>query len=418
MTPATRHCLRLLLASAAAFAMSATALARADNAADDGNTDIAAQIKQAEIARWSSYATAMARHTPLGRIPGSAGEALCEPARDADSGHYEEAIAYAREMDSYSLIIWRDGACELAQYFAPYPETLRPESASMHKSVVALLLAAAIGDGAISSIDDPVGRYIPEWRKDPRGEISLRDIATMSSGLEPLSTEGGMRSPAMSYLMGKGDTRQIILQRPLRDTPGSVFHYSGLNTQLLLLAIEAATGERYQDYLSRRLWQPLGARDAYTWNFPKPGSMPRANTALLASAEDWLRVGLLIKNLGVVDGQQLIPAQQIRAMSRASAANANYGWQLWLGNRYEAQRYYNEQRRGPAVPMREPFATDDMIYFDGFGGQRVYISRSQDLVIVRQGDMRIDWDDSVLPNRVLAKVPASRTRSAAGDTLQ
>ena len=63
--------------------------------------------------------------------------------------------------------------------------------------------------------------------------------------------------------------------------------------------------------------------------------------------------------------------------------------------------YYNDLKLGIGVPVSEPFNADDMIYFDGFGGQRVYISKSQDLVIVRTGDTRMDWDDSALPNMVI-----------------
>ncbi|MFK7829442.1 MAG: serine hydrolase domain-containing protein [Congregibacter sp.] len=396
-------CLALLLTVCTTLGWSFAARADAGETSVETAAEKAADGEKIRLAQWNRFATAMARHSPLGRVMGDPGKTLCEASAEDMPGseRYKNAIEYAREMDSYSLIIWRNGKCELAQYFAPYPATLRPESASMHKSVVGLLIAAAIGDGFIDSIDDPVGQYISEWKYDPRGEITLRDVATMSSGLETLSMLGGMTSPAMSYLLGKVDARQTILDRPLKDAPGSVFHYSGLNTQLLLLVIESATGEPYLDYLSRRLWQPIGARDAYTWNFPGLTSTPRANTALMASAEDWLRVGLLIKDLGVFGGEQIIPSGHVEAMSVPSEANPNYGWQIWMGNRYQEKRYYNEQQLGAAVPMREPFINADMIYFDGFGGQRVYISRNEDLVIVRQGDMRIDWDDSALPNSVL-----------------
>lgn len=55
----------------------------------------------------------------------------------------------------------------------------------------------------------------------------------------------------------------------------------------------------------------------------------------------------------------------------------------------------------PPATASEPFLVDDMIYLDGFGGQRVYISRSLDLVIVRMGESRPDWDDTKLPNLVI-----------------
>ena len=88
-------------------------------------------------------------------------------------------------------------------------------------------------------------------------------------------------------------------------------------------------------------------------------------------------------------------------MTSPSQLNPNYGWQVWLGNEYESSRYYNDLKLGFGVPADAPFATDDMVYFDGLGGQRVYISTKQDLVIVRTGDTRLDWDDSLLPNMII-----------------
>lgn len=365
----------------------------------------AAEDIETRTLHWNRYATAMARHSPLGRVSGLPERSLCPEVSVAAMEKYRDALDYARDMHSYSLIVWRDGVCELAHYFPPYTRDLRPESASMHKSVVGLALAAAIADGFIDSVDDPIGKYLSAWEGDPRGKISLRDVVTMASGLEPLSVSGGIDSPAANFVIGPVDARQVVLNRPVQHPPGSVFHYSGFNTQLLLLVLEAATGERYSDYLSRRLWQRIGAGDAFTWNYAASAvsqqSMPRAYTALLAKAEDWLRVGLLIKNFGRFMGEEILPKAMLEAATRPSKANPNYAWQLWLGTTYQSQRFYNQQQSGPAIPMAEPFLVEDMIYFDGFGGQRVYISRSEDLVIVRQGDMRIDWDDAILPNRVL-----------------
>ena len=91
-------------------------------------------------------------------------------------------------------------------------------------------------------------------------------------------------------------------------------------------------------------------------------------------------------------------------MTTPSGPNPNYGWQAWLGTQFEAQRYYSETKTGFAALASEPFAVDDIIYLDGFGGQRVYISPSKDLVIVRTGDPAFDWDDSYLPNSVIVEL--------------
>lgn len=361
--------------------------------------------RRESLSTWR-FAEAMDHHRPIARVPGSASTPLCSAAPSEDP-RYADAIALAEAMGSYSLLIWHGGRCEFARYFENFTSELRPDTASMHKTVVALLLAAAIADGYIGSADDTLGNYLPAWRDDPRGEISLRAVLHMASGLAPLSREGGLDSPAWTYVVGPGDARAVTLGRPLRTEPGTRFHYSGFNTQLLLMVIESATGQRYRDYLSERLWQPLGAADAYLWLYDEPAPMARAYSALMARAEDWLRVGLLISNFGRVAGLQLIPSALIEEMTTPGPAYANYGWQLWLGNEYEPVRYYNREREGMNFSAAEPFAVDDMIYLDGIGGQRVYISRSENLVIVRQGDSRFDWDDTRLPNLIIRALRGS-----------
>ena len=349
------------------------------------------------------FAEAMERRAPLQRVVGAPGSARTAPCATApsESAQYDEALEYARGMGSYSLLIWRAGRCELAHYFPPFTSELRPESASMHKTVLALLIAAAIADGHIDSADDSAGKYLHPWRDEPMAAVTLRDLLTMSSGLEPFSREGGTASPGWRFIMGEGNIREMSLSRPLKHPPGTVFNYDGLNSQVLLQVLEAATGTGYVDFLQRRLWQPLGADDAYVWVYNEPPGMPRGYSALLATAQDWLRIGLLIKDRGMYGGNALLPGELVDAMTSPSAANPNYGWQLWLGTRYEAKRYYSADKSGVAMAMAEPFAVPDMIYLDGIGGQRVYISRSLDLVIVREGDSRLDWDDAYLPNLII-----------------
>jgi hypothetical protein len=87
-------------------------------------------------------------------------------------------------------------------------------------------------------------------------------------------------------------------------------------------------------------------------------------------------------------------------MCARSPTNPNYGFQLWRSSPYTPERGYGSGTAAP-VPSREPIMAQDMMMFDGAIGERVYISRLQDLVIVRIGNPIPDWDDSVLPNIIL-----------------
>jgi CubicO group peptidase (beta-lactamase class C family) len=335
-----------------------------------------------------SYADAMQVHTPLAKVAG-APRTMAMPR--ADDPRFAAAVDYAAATDSYALLIWQGGKLRTAHYFAPHDATLRPESASMHKSVLALAVVAAIADGKIHSADDPLARYIPEWAKDARGRITVRQVLNMATGLKP---------PPLSFSNDGDKARATLLGLEVAAAPGTGFQYANAFSQILVLVLEKATGRPYADYLSARIWKRVHADDAYVW-LNEPTGFPRGYTALMAHATDWLRIGLLIKDRGRVGGSRVLPAALIDQMTAPSATNPDYGWQIWRGATYQPDRFYNDAKVGASVKASAPFAADDILYFDGFGGQRVYISRSKDLVIVRQGAMRLDWDDAMLPNLVI-----------------
>ncbi|MEO0574816.1 MAG: serine hydrolase [Pseudomonadota bacterium] len=346
-------------------------------------------------ANW--YATAMQRHAPLGRIPGNLTTAPPVVYRGDQFAH---VVSYAQQQDSYAVLVWHNDALVLEHYFDPYDKELRPESASMHKSVLALAIGAAITDGAIDSADDRIGKYIERWRDDPRGDITLRQLLTMSSGLKPLGREGGRESESARFWLDGANARATVLGLSIERAAGSGFSYQDTVSQLLLIALEAATGVEYERYLSERIWKRIGAADAFVWR-NEPDGFPRANTALMARARDWLRVGRLVKDRGRFDGVSIIDPDVIKDATTPSPTNPNYGWQMWLGTEYQQRRFYAGDNTGTSFAASAPYNVDDWVFFDGFGGQRVYISAAQNLVIVRSGALQMEWDDAMLPNLVI-----------------
>ena len=348
-------------------------------------------------------ATVVETYDNLGRVAGTP-QALPETAESAVSEPEEvfaDAIGYGRDTNSYALLIWWKGALVLEHYYPGFDSEIRAEPASMHKSVLALVVAKAIEDGFIEGPDTKIGRYIPEWRDDPRGDITVRQLLTMTSGLAPLSYIGGDEAPARKFMAGELDARKTILGLQLEEPQRPHFHYANTVSQLLMLVVESATGEPYSDYLSEAIWKPIGASDAFVYNF-EDGKFPRGYASLLARPVDWLRLGLLIKDNGAFDGQQVIASDLVKELKSPSALNVDYGWQIWRGETWVKDRFYNDEKAGFSVLASEPYLVDDLIYFDGFGGQRVISSESADLVIVRLGDTRTDWDDAKLPNLVIS----------------
>jgi CubicO group peptidase (beta-lactamase class C family) len=307
----------------------------------------------------------------------------------------DEAIAYVKPFNTQALLVWHKGALQLEWYGEGFDRNSRSSPASMMKPVMALAMGAAIDAGKIKSIDDPVGAYIDEWKNDPRGAITLRQVLQMSTGLAFDSSRDPNARP-MRLLMGT-DIQGVTLETPMAKAPGAEFQYNNFNSQVGGLIIERATGMRFSQWLSRSVWTPIDARDASVW-LDRPGGMARTYCCLIATAQDWLRVGLLIKNEGRARGRQIVSKAFIRDMLTPSPLNANFGFQVWFGAPWVQQRSY-----GPAIAVTIPFSREatyapDLVFFDGSGGQRVYISRKSDFVIVRIGKSTFAWDDAVLPN--------------------
>ena len=91
-------------------------------------------------------------------------------------------------------------------------------------------------------------------------------------------------------------------------------------------------------------------------------------------------------------------------MARPSKANANYGLQVWLGSPWAAQRRYSAENP-ILITHSAPYLADDVLFFDGFGGQRVYVIPSRGITIARTGFTNLAYDDAVIVNAVLAATP-------------
>jgi len=334
--------------------------------------------------------------TPLERVAGVAKPR--DPAEKPLKGvDFAEAIAMVEAGQPFALLIWQGGALRVERYWNGATADSRPEPASMAKSAMGLAFGPAVAAGKLS-LDDRADRWLTEWTGDPRGAITVRQLLTMTSGLKPLSREGGPASQAAQFLTGADLT--IPLKQALQAEPGAKFEYQNSVTQLACLILERATGMRYADWLAKAVWTPIGAADAQLW-LDKGKAHPRCYASLLARPRDWLRLGLLIKDRGKAAGKPVVHADWIDAMTAPSPRNPNYGFQLWRASPHVAQRFYNDQREGYAVTTKTPSLADDLVFFDGYGGQRVYISRSRDLVIVKLGQTDLGWDDTALPNAAI-----------------
>jgi CubicO group peptidase (beta-lactamase class C family) len=304
----------------------------------------------------------------------------------------KEVAASAETQNSMALLVLHRDRLVFERYWQGYGRDSPVNGMSMTKNLLGLMVGVALAEGHITSLEDRVGDYLPEWAEDPRGDITLADLLYMTSGLRNDDRTDSLSSDLVK-LYGGSNLRPLTLSIPQAQPPGQVYEYNNVNSQLLAFALEAATGESFGDYLASRLWQPLGAEDSFLW-MDRPGGSAKAFCCFFATATDWLRVGHMLLRQGKVGDKSVIPADWINQIRQESPLEPTYGMHLWIKAR--TPDYPNVKSASSA-----PFLDPEAFYLDGRHHQKVYVLPSYDLVIVRLGEEPPAWDDSVIPNALI-----------------
>ena len=300
-------------------------------------------------------------------------------ARDIDAFFTEPALAETR-----ALLVMYDGRIVAERYAPGYHENTRFIGWSMSKSITAVMIGLLISDGRLK-LDEAAP--IPQWQRpgDPRGEITVRQLLQMRSGLR--HTEAAQPpykgdEVRMLFLEGRSDTARYAENQPLEAEPGSRFKYSTATSVILsdLAGRVLAPGGDPQarqrivaDYLRTRLFEPVGMRSVIA-EYDAAGTM-LGGSMIHASARDWARFGEFLRNSGSVRGAQIVPRGWIGFMTAPSPNETQYGAHVWLNREPDNGKPTLFPARGP----RSLFACV------GHLGQYVLISPSQKLVVVRLG---------------------------------
>lgn len=257
---------------------------------------------------------------------------------------------YLARNRTTGLLILSGGTILAERYQYDRTPAHRMTSMSMAKTVVAMLVGVALADGRLASIDDVAAKYVPELDATPYGETPIRHLLTMSSGVrfvEVYSGRDDVATLARLSLLGEsaGGAATILPFRTRERAAGERFRYASAETQVLGLVLRAATGMPLADYLSEKIWRPMGAEADASWLVDR-GGYEAAFTGLNATVRDYGRFGLLLANDGAWNGRQIVPAAWVREATTASAprfgpgragapVNAGcqprgYGYQTWL----------------------------------------------------------------------------------------
>jgi len=287
-----------------------------------------------------------------------------------------------------AFIIIREDVILYERYFQGYERDSLNTSASVSKSIVSALVGIAIADGLIRSVDDPIVRYLPELEGKDAGEITIRQLLTMSSGLEHIWGIAPWHDLARSYY--KPNLRRVALRARVVEEPDRHYNYNNYNTQLIGIILERVTGSTVSEYLERKIWIPLGMEYPASWCLDsRRHGFEQMMSGLNARAIDYAKFGRLYLNGGIWEGREIVPAQWIRQSTEPvpfleripdyyatekDAVSVAY----FAGDGYYSHHWWGYQT-GPG--SYDFFAL-------GIFGQFVYVSPENRVIIVRMAE---DW---------------------------
>jgi CubicO group peptidase (beta-lactamase class C family) len=283
-----------------------------------------------------------------------------------DAHALEAAAAYAGGQGSLALIVARHDHIVFERYWQGSGFDTLIDSQSFTRVLAALATGSAIAQRQLGWPDEPLSYLVQELRQDRRGAITLRNLLEFSSALAPVSAGRAPWSGAARALYGS-DITALLLAQPLAGVPGEVRMVQPSDPQLLSLALERGTGERYATYLSQVLWQRLGASDAWLY-LDRPGGAAHADCCLVARQGDWMRVAELVVADGNYRGYEVIRPGWIRTLRTPTPADHGHGYYLQLS--------------AAAAGAGQPYLAADTFALDNEGGHRLWLIPSLQLAVL------------------------------------
>lgn len=259
--------------------------------------------------------------------------------------------SYMAAYNVSGVMVLRNGEIVLERYGQGRQPTDRWMSQSVAKSVTSLLAGAAVHDGRLR-LSDTVARHMPELKGSAYADVTVRQLLTMSSGVKWDEAYQPGSSDLWRYyqaaLAPGGDAvTDVQAKLPSAAPAGTRFHYNTAETHLAGLVVSRATGQPLSQYLSEKIWRPFGmARDA-AWRVD-PKGRELAGCCLLATLDDFARLGQFVLEDGVADGRRItakgwVSESTRRQIDNGRSAPAGYGYFWWIGpEAFEASGIYGQ----------------------------------------------------------------------------
>lgn len=309
-------------------------------------------------------------------------------------GQPKSLTEFLDETQTTGFLVLKEGKIVYENYWLGHGKDKQHISFSVAKSFVSALMGIAIEEGYVSSIEEAVTDYVPELVGSGYEGVSIKDVLQMSSGVRFNEDYGDFNSDInrFSRATAFGTSLDEFSASLVRErTPGTYHHYVSIDTQVLGMLLTRATGQSLTQYLTDKIWEPLGMEYPAYW-LADDNNMELALGGLNVTLRDYAKLGWLYLNQGAWTDQQnitqqIVPKQWVVDSTTAdaphllpgennpnSSSSFGYGYQWWL-----------------------PLGAKDEFAAQGIYDQYIYIDPDQKLVVVKNSanyrftDKSLNW---------------------------
>jgi CubicO group peptidase (beta-lactamase class C family) len=327
--------------------------------------------------------------------PGPPQPTLAPGEAGIDTLAIQEAVDYAAKRNSRALVIGRNGHIVFEKYWDDAGLDSPVELSGFTPVLAALVLGTAQQNGEIKSIDLPLANYQESWRDTPLAAITLRQLLTGNSGLASASGRPWPGSLAADYHLRENQGANLRYW-PLEAAPAAGESPADMDAEILSLMLTDALGTNYRQLLAERLWKPIGGGSfsvGIDGHYSSAGHT-RAGCCLGARLSDWLRIGTLIANGGVFEGNQFLPPAYAQFMVSPT---------------------HKDSPRAVFMRTDGSFSASDVVRLEAAGKQRMWMVPSLKLVIIRVGDeppASAGWSEEMIPDAIIRGTSGRKPGSA------
>lgn len=271
-----------------------------------------------------------------------------------------------------SFVLMKNGVVLRKKYYASYKRDSLDHLRSATKSVMANLIGIAIDQQLIKSVEDPISEYID--LPDDKKELRIKHLLGMTSGFKWSEGPGYNDNNRM---VDSGNPLKFMMDLPIIHPPGSEWNYSTGDIHLLSVILTEAAGIPTQTFAKKYLFEPLGIKK---WEWQKFGDgYYSGGSRLQLKPSDMLKLGILMSNKGVYNGQQIISVEMVDLLTDVHSlfeddqdlqAKAGYGYGWWTAS----------------------IEGDRIFMASGYAGQTIIVAPTEQMVLVATFNWRVGAD--------------------------